>query len=155
MEGMRGVPFSGAVPIPIFDDGSVPRARAEATWQLAMIERFELAQSIEAEVRATWTDRVAARETLEAREAEQRDLERALASTRAAYDAGLAPLEEVLRLETRRLDVLDDAIDARAALDLSRIALRRAVGGVPDPASIGGTAPAVTRRRDRATEDRS
>lgn len=152
MEGMRGVPFSGAVPIPLFDDGSVPRARAEAAWQLAMIQRFELAQSIEAQVRAAWIDRIAAADALQARAVELQQLERAVDSIRTAYEGGFESLEEVLRLEARRLDVCTDLIAARTALDLSRLALRRAVGGTSDP-NAGPPASAVTSDRlDRSME---
>ncbi len=155
MEGMRGVPFSGAVPIPIFDDGSVPRARAEAAWQLAMIDRFELAQTIEAEVRAAWIDSIAASSALEAREHELRELERAADSIRAAYDGGFESLAEVLLLDARCLEVHRDVIAAREDLDLSRIALRRAVGGVPDPSEGASGSVIASDRSGRSLEDPS
>ena len=149
------MPFSGSVPIPIFDDGSVPRARAEAAWQRAMIQRLALAQRIETEVRSAWIDRIAAIEAFEAREAEARQIDRSIEAIREAYQGGFEPLDEVFALEAKRLDVLADVIDARTALDLSRIALRRAVGGrVHAPQALEDRAIA-TDRNSPAPEDRS
>ena len=130
MEGMRGVPFSGSIPIPIFDDGSVPRARAEAAWQRSMIDRFALAQTIEAEVRGAWIDRSAAAEMLAARVEELERVEAALATQRDAYEGGFASLESVLALEVRRLDSIESTVEAEAAVALGDIELRRAIGGV-------------------------
>lgn len=143
MEGLRGVPFSGAIPIPLFDDGSVPRARAEAAWELAVLDRLRLAQSIEAEVRAAWVDRLAAIASLDARDAERIGIDRAIDAMRAAYEGGFEPLDAVLDLEARRLDVLADAIDARTALDLSMIELRRSVGGRLDSRRADGPPPSI------------
>ena len=155
MEGLRGVPFSGSVPIPIFDDGSVPRARAEAAWQRAMIQRLALAQRIETEVRSAWIDRIAAIEAFEAREAEARQIDRSIEAIREAYQGGFEPLDEVFALEAKRLDVLADVIDARTALDLSRIALRRAVGGRVHAPQASEDRAIATDRNSPAPEDRS
>ena len=143
MEGLRGVPFSGAIPIPLFDDGSVPRARATAVWELAMVERLALAQSIEAEVRRAWLDRTAAIKALEARRAEQDGIDRAVTAIRAAYEGGFEPLVAVFDLEARRLEVLADSIDAETALDLSVIDLRRSIGGRLDALADDARPPSI------------
>ena len=155
MEGLRGVPFSGAIPIPIFDDGSVPRARATAIWELAMVERLALAQSIEAEVRRAWLDRSAAIKALEARRAEHDGIDRAAAAIRAAYEGGFEPLEAVFDLEARRLDVLADSIDAETALDLSVIDLRRSIGGRLEVPKDHARPPSIAVEPTLGSESRS
>lgn len=155
MEGMRGVPFSGAIPIPIFDDGSVPRARAAAAWELAVAERLALAQAIEGQVRSAWLDRLAALATLEARRVERIEIEHAVTAIRAAYDGGFEPLDAVLELEGRRLAVLADAIDAESALDLSLIELRRSVGGRLEPVAADDPRPTIAADPSAGSEDHS
>ncbi|MEY3023964.1 MAG: hypothetical protein RJA16_790, partial [Planctomycetota bacterium] len=116
---------------------------------------FELAQTIEVEVRSAWIDSIAASNALEAREHELRELERAADSIGAAYDGGFEPLAEVLLLDARCLEVHRDVIAAREDLDLSRIALRRAVGGVPDPSADASGSVVASDRSGRSWEDPS
>lgn len=135
MEGMRGVPFSGTIPLPIFDDGRIADAAAVAAWRLALLERVELAQRIEFEVRSAWNDLVARSEILAQRRIALARLERVESASQDLYEAGLEPLEAVRRYERDRLLAALATIDAAFAAELASLQLRTALGGdLPHPA---------------------
>jgi len=129
MEGMRGVPFSGTVPLPIFDDGRIAEAAALAAWRLALIERVALSQRIEFEVRRAWNDLEANLEILDRRRRRLADLDAVASAARDRFDAGLASLESVRRAQHDRLLAELGVIDARLAVEIAHLDLRRSIGG--------------------------
>jgi len=129
MEGMRGVPFSGTVPLPIFDDGRIAESAALAAWRLALIERVALSQRIEFEVRDAWNDFEANHEILDRRQRRLADLDAVATAASERFDAGLASLESVRLAQHERLLAELGVIDARLAVEIAHLDLRRSIGG--------------------------
>lgn len=138
MEGMRGVPFTGAVPLPIFDDGRIDRAAATAAWRRALLERLRLVQRIEFEVRDAVGDLEARRAVLARTTARRADLDALRAAARDGYDSGFASLDSVRAAERLGLEAELDLIDARFETVAAAIELHRAVGGDASPSKTGG-----------------
>lgn len=148
MEGMRGVPFSGAVPLPIFDDGRIAGAAALAAWRLALIDRVALIQRIEFEVRSAWGDLESSEVTLGHRRAEQQELERIATVTMERYEAGLTTLETVRRAERDTLAARIAVIDARLATEIAHLDLRRSIGGPLHGPIVASNSKVPADRRD-------
>ncbi|MHC4834114.1 MAG: TolC family protein [Planctomycetota bacterium] len=129
MEGMRGVPFSGTVPLPIFDDGRIAESAALAAWRLALIERVALSQRIEFEVRDAWSDLEATLEILDRHRRRLADLDAVATSASERFDAGLGALESVRLAQHDRLLAELGVIDARLAVEIAQLDLRRSIGG--------------------------
>ncbi len=129
MEGMRGVPFSGTVPLPIFDDGRIAESAALAAWRLALIERVALSQRIEFEVRDAWNDLEANLEILDRHRRRLADLDAVATTARERFDAGLGALESVRLAQHDRLLAELGVTDARLAVEIAQLDLRRSIGG--------------------------
>lgn len=121
------------VPLPIIDDGSARRARAEALVLSAQHSQSLALRDAEADLRATWESYHARRRTLEElRDSRLRILDAQLENKRALAAAGEAGPSEVLFSEQALLLVKVEEIQHRLRLQIDYSHLIRLAGGGPD-----------------------
>ncbi len=130
MDGDKMLGPAVSVEVPIFDDGSAARARAVADARRADLLARQTLQDAIHEARDAYHAHVhAAAAAAIARDLALPAAARSLAFAQSAYDAGEAPLADVLTARRNHAAARLAAIDADLAAALALIELERAAGG--------------------------